>query len=242
MNTKSLEECKKILEKGDTNTLERRAQRLQELAQIQTNGRIFSSQREWDYSGEASNNYIDGNYRSAIFCCACAIDQIFRYEYLKVSGNRYEDLERCTFGQTIRKCENEGVESLLSYMEKAKLMNKMRNEVATHPLFIDLPAESDLERRLRNELLLKDIGKLLDLVGRIDAKLRDEIESTELISEVEGRSYIFGEVINQQSEMPFNLDGFWGLIEKDILKFLASQAWSIMKEISEGLYGVNQTL
>lgn len=239
MNKKSLEECKKILAKGDSDTLERRAERLQELKPIQTDGRLFSSQREWGYAGEASDSYINGNYRSTIFCCACAIDHIFRYEYLKMPGNRYEDLERYTFGQTIRKCENKGVTSLLPFMEKAELLNKMRNEVATHPLFIDLPVESDPERRLRNELLLKDIKKLLELVGRIDAELRKKIESTKLISEVEGKSYVFGKVINQQSEMPFNLDGFWGLIEQDILRFLASQAWGIMKEIAEGLYGVN---
>lgn len=239
MNAKTLEECKRMLEKGDSDTLERRAERLRELRQIQTNGRLLSSQREWDYAGEASDSYINGNYRSAIFCCACAIDQIFRYEYLKMPGNRYKDLERCTFGQTIRKCENKGVTSLLPFMGKADLLNKMRNEVATHPLFFDLPAESDPERRLTNELLLKDIKKLLDLVGKIDAELRKKIESTKLISEVEGKSYVFGKVINQQSEMPFNLDGFWGLIEQDILIFLASQAWGIMKEIAEGLYRVN---
>ena len=239
MNTKSLEECKQILQKGDSDTLERRAERLRELKQIQTNGRLFSSQREWDYAGEASDNYINGNYRSAIFCCACAIDQIFRYEYLKMPGNRYEHLGRCTFGQTIGKCKNKGVASLLPFTDKAELLNKMRNEVASHPIFIDLPAESDPDRRLRNELLLKDIKKLLDLVEKIDVELRKKIESTKLISEVEGKSYVFGKVVNQQSEMPFNLDGFWGLIEQDILKFLASQAWDIMKEIAEGLYGVN---
>ncbi len=241
MNTRSLEECKKILQKGDNDTLERRAERLKELRQIQTNGRLFSSQREWDYAGEASANYINGNYRSAIFCCACAVDQIFRYEYLKMPGNRYEDLERCTFGQTIHKCKDKSIIPLLPFMEKAELLNKMRNEVATHPIFLDLPADSDPERRLRNELPLKDIKKLLDLVERIDPDLRNEIESTKLVSEVEGKSYVFGEVINQQSEMPFNLDGFWGLIEKDILKFLAAQAWGIMKAIAEGLYGVSQT-
>lgn len=239
MNTRSLEECKKILKKGDKDTLERRAERLQEIKPIQTNGRQFSSQREWDYAGEASDTYINGNYRSAIFCCACAIDQIFRYEYIKVSGHKYEDLERCTFGQIIRKCKEKNVTTLRPFTEKAELLNHMRNDVAAHPLFIDLPAKSDLASQARNELVCRDIIALLDLVEKIDPNLRQEIESTRLISEVEGRTYILSEVITGQSEIPFNLDGFWGLIERDILRFLGSQAWSIVKAISEDLYGVD---
>ena len=239
MNTKSLEECKQILQKGDSDTLERRAERLWELRQIQTDGRLFSSQREWDYAGEASDSYINGNYRSAIFCCACAIDQIFRYEYVKVPRNKYEDVESGPFGRVIGKCKKASVRSLIPFMEQAELLRDKRNEVAAHPLFVDLPIETDPERQARNELLLKDIKKLLDLVGRIDAELRKKIESTELISEVEGKSHVFGKVIDEEDETPFNLDGFWGLIERDILKFLASRAWGIMKEIAEGLYGVN---
>ena len=239
MNTKSLEECKQVLLKGDSDTLERRAIRLQELEQIQTDGRLFSSQREWDYASEASDSYINGNYRSAVFCCACAIDQIFRYEYVKVPGNKYEDVESGPFGRVISKCKKENVKSLIPFMEQAELLRDMRNEVAAHPLFIDLPTETDPERHARNALLLKDIKKLLDLVGRIDTELRKKIESTELINEVEGEKCVFGKVIDKEDEILFNLDGFWGLIELDILKFLASQAWGIMKEIAEGLYGVS---
>jgi len=238
MNTKSYEECKRILEKLDANTLERRIERFQELKGIQTNGRLFSVQKESDYAGEASNNYIDGNYRSAIFCCACAVDQIFRYEYMKLPENHYEDIEKLTFGQVIKECKKKNVESLLPFIIYAFLLNDIRNNVATHPLFIDVPIESDPERQLRNKLLLRDITKLLDLVEKINSNLRREIESTKLISQAEDKTYIFGKVINQRSEMPFNLDGFWGLIEDRILRFLANQAWHIMKAISEGLYGI----
>lgn len=238
MNTRSLEECKRILEKLDADTLERRAERLQELSKIETDARLFSSQREWDYAGEASDSYISGNYRSAIFCCACAVDQIFRYEYMKGPGHRHKDIESGPFGQTILKCKEQNITSLSPFIEQAELLRDVRNEVAAHPLFIDLPAESDPERQLTNELLLRGIANLLNLVGKLDPNLRHEIESTKLISEVEGKTYIFGEVIAGQSEMPFNLDGFWGLIERDILRFLAKKAWIITKTISEGLYGI----
>lgn len=235
MDTKSYEECKQILEKLDASTLNRRIERCQELEGIKTR---FSFQKEWDYSSEASDCYIDGNYRSAIFCCACAIDQIFRYEYMKYPENQYKDIKRLTFGKLIKECKDKEVKSLYPFLKKAFLLNNIRNGVATHPLFIDIPIESDPERQLRNDLLLRDINKLLDLVGEINVDLRCEIESTRLISEAEGKTYIFGEVVRKESEMPFNLDGFWGLIEDQILRFLANQAWHIMKAISEGLYGV----
>ncbi len=240
MNTRSLAECKRILQKSDADTLERRAKRLQELKPIRTDGRLFSSQREWDYASEAAENYINASYRSAIFCYACAVDQIFRYEYVKVPGNKYEDLEKkLTFGQVIRKCKEKNVVPLSPFMEHATLLNDIRNNVATHPLFIDIPAESDRENQIRNQLLCRDIMKLLDLVERVDSDLRHRIESTTLISEVEGKNYILGEVINRHTTIPTAIDGFWGLIQDKILRFLAIQARNIMKTISEGLYGID---
>lgn len=239
MNKRTLEECKEQLQRSDKNTLERRAERLEELEVIHTNARLFSSQKEWDYAGEASDSYINGNYRSAIFCCACAVDQILRYEYLKMLGSSYHDVERCTFGRIIRKCKDKSIASLLPYLAKAGLLNQMRNEVSAHPLFIDLPADSDPERLVTRILLIEDIKKVLELVGNINPEFKAEIEATELSSRVEGKTYIFGEVINEHSEMPFNLDGFWGLIENDIFKYLAQQAWHILRTISEGLYGVS---
>lgn len=238
MNTKNYEECKRLLEKLDANTLERRIERCQELEGIQTDGRLFSVQKEWDYAGEASGNYIAGSYRSSIFCCTCAVDQVFRYEYMKLPESNYAKIKGLTFGQVVRECGKRNVESLLPYMKRAFLLNDIRNNVATHPLFVGIPIESDPERQLRDTLLIEDMIKLLELVGRIDSELRHEIESTELINEVEGRTYIFGEVINQQSDIPFNLNGFLVLIEDKILRFLANQCWYIMKTISEGLYGV----
>jgi len=237
MGKRTLEECMEQLKKSDANNLERRAERLQELPVIQTDGKLFSCQKEWDYAGEASESFVVGNYRSTIFCCACAVDQIIRYEYLKVPGHTYDELGR-TFGQHIRVCKTKGGLRPSACLGLAELLNKIRNVVAAHPLFIDLPIESDPKGLLRNELLLEDIRRLLNLVKEINPELESEIESTMLVSEIEGRRYIFGRVINKQDDMPFNLNGFWGLIERDILKFLAFQAWCIMKDIVEGLYGV----
>ena len=231
------DEFVKRIQESDQRTLERRAQRLQELAQIQTDGRLFASRREWDYAGEASESYINGNYRSTVFCCACAVDQILKYEYLKVPGHRYEDIEKCTFGQMIRKCRH--VTSLLPFLKETEMLNKLRNDIAAHPIFIDLPISSNPDKEIRNQLVLKGINTLVDLVGLLNQEFRNQIEATKLVSEVEGKTYNFGKVIRGLEEMPFNLDGFWGLLEQDVLRFLANRSWAILKEIAEGLYGVS---
>lgn len=232
MNIRDYEECKKTLEKLDASTLERRIEKYRELEVIQSRS---SFQKEWDYSGEASATYIAGNYRSTIFCCACAVDQIFRYEYMRDPESRYGQIERLTFGQIIKRSKNKEVKHLLPFIDQALLLNDIRNTVATHPLLTEIPTESDLDRRLRDSLLLRDIMRLLELVGRIAPDLRLEIESAQLKSEAENKTYIFGEVVRRRCDMPFNLDGFWSLIENDILKFLAHQSWRIMKMVSESL-------
>lgn len=233
---KTLEECRQHIQKYDTDTLERRAKRLEELEVIHTSARLFSSQKEWNYAGEASDSYINGNYRSVVFNCACAVDLIFKYEYMKIAGNVYKDIKKCTFGQIIYKCEASNLVSLSTHIDKAKLLNNMRNEVSAHPLFIDLPVKSDFEKLEKNNLLKEDIERLLKLVENITPELRVEVEAIKLESDIEGKSFIFGDIVKQRSEAPFHLDGFWGLIEKDILQFLAKQAWCILKSISEDLY------
>lgn len=236
MSRRTLEECVKQLQKSDKDTLERRAQRLKELEEIDTDARLFHSQKEWDYAGEASDCYINGDLRSVISCCACAVDQIFRYEYLKIPGNRYEDLKRCTFGPTIGKCRG-NVPRLAPFVATADLLNRIRNEVSAHPLFIDFPVEADPERLARNMLLREDIEMLLSLVGTVNPKVQHEIERTEFIDQVKGEAYVLGDVVNRGSEIPSSLDGLWGLIEKDILELLAKEAWHILKTVAEGLYG-----
>ena len=235
---RSFEECKETLRELDASTLERRAERLRELEKTETDARRFSSDREGSYSREATDLYINGHYRSAIFCCAFAVDQIFRYEYMKAPESRYEDLEKLPSGKVIGKCKRKNVASLCPFMEQAELLNKMRNKVATHPLFIDVPIDSDLTRQMKNELICRDITILLDLIEKLDPNLRCEIESTLLKDQVEGVSYILGEVIARPSDMPIAIEGFWGLIQEKVLRFLAKQARNIVKTISEGLYGV----
>ncbi len=114
-----LEKIKKELQEHDKKTLKERAERWQELPPISTDGRLFASKRDWDYTGEASTSYIVGNYRSTIFSCACALEQILRYEYLKIPSQKHEDMDKYTFGGMIRKCSGGKVPSLDGHLKKA---------------------------------------------------------------------------------------------------------------------------
>jgi hypothetical protein len=242
MSARNLDECKRILEQIDRDTIDRRAERCHELEVAILSAQKFSSQREWDYAREASASYINGNYRSAILCCACSVDQVFRYEYLRVPGNKYKDLwqsnRQLTFGQLIRKCKERKVTRLTPFLEKAELLNRIRNDVAAHPVFTDVPCASDTERELQDELMRRDITALLNLVGELDSERKRDIEDTELINNVEGWQCTFGKAICQESGLPTaSLMLFWALIQEDILRFLANRAWHIKREILEGLYG-----
>lgn len=236
MSERSISECMDILKKNDVLTLERRAKRLQELGVTQTSS---SFQREWDYSTEAGDCYINGNYRSAIFCSACAVEQIFKYEYLKVPGHRHKDWGKGEFGKIIDKCKD--TTSLDKYIDSAELLNNIRIKVAAHPIFIDIPIRTDDDRKIRNDMLLLDIKILLNLVGKINESYKNEIESIE-INTPDGYSFrhcSIGEVIGRKSQIPSMFDGIWrGIVETDVLKSLARKALDILKEVSEGLYGI----
>ena len=236
--SKDLEDAKVFLLKRDKKTLEERAERLFELRSAPQMFKDFSSQRVWDYSEEASNAYIYGNYRGAIFCCTAEVDQIFRYEYVK-AGKEYKDLERLTFGGIITKCEKGKVKSVIPFVEKARLLNNIRNTVAAHPAFIDVPYHPYTEEgfRERSLLLVEDMKVLLNQIGKIDPEQREEIENEEIIDNVKGQKYPLGDVVYKNLQIQADsLKFLHSSIEETALKFLANSSWQIAKAIIEGLY------
>ena len=247
MGTEDFKGCKKLLQGSDSRTLQQRSKRLEELLEVPIST-LFHSQRVSDYDEEASNSYINGSYRSVIFCCACSIDPILRHEYLKIPGNNLEDLksgkkgnEEMTFGEVIVRCETVRVPKLIPFLEKAKLLNKMRNTVSVHPSFIDPPTVSPSDKSLRHELLIQYITRVLEVIEKIDPAKKKEIRDRELrmtlSDETDEVTYVLGKIIDKRDSSPYNLDVFWALVEESVLKFLAYEAMKIVKEIEEGLYG-----
>ena len=247
MTVRSLEECKRILSQLDARSLEERAERMHELGMVTIDGRGRSFDREWEYLQEAHPSYICGHYRSTFLCCAVIVDQVFRYEYIKASDDRkaacqnlkYKSGKEIMTGELTKKCEAKPVTRLAQFIEKGKELYEMRNKVAAHPLFIDLPTGSDEERELRDELVSEDIETLLNLVGDFDAKLKEEIESTEIVELNTGAKHILRDILNKKYETPITrkrLTDFRSFTEQKILRILAHRAIDITKEILEGLY------
>lgn len=212
----SLEEHERKLMQRDQDTLTERAERSEELPPIYASGSF--SEREADYSMEASSSYIAGDYRSTIFCCACAVDQILKYEYLKVPGNKLDDVKAGEFGHTIRMCQEKNIAPVISYIGQASLLAKIRNRVAAHPIFIDYPVGSDEHLTVRKDLLLEDMRILIELLGQVDPISKEGLESSQIIDDTEGKTYTLGGIIRRDEHPPdYLVGGYRAVIERDIL-------------------------
>ncbi len=225
----------KKLQEIDEGTREHWAQRMQEMKHIETSGTLYWSQREWDYTNEATECHISGFYKSAIFCYCCSVEQIIRFEYLKKIKNDYEKIEKLTLGKLIKECKN--VSTICPYIDRLLLLNEIRNKVAVHPLLIDLPTSFNSEKELCNSILIKDIKTLLDLVGKIDKETRTQLDKTKL-EDSQGRQFVLGNIIEGKEEVPPSMFSFRIFLEEDILKLFAQTSRDILKEVFEGLYPI----
>lgn len=79
----SQEEAEKRLTENDKRTVTERAKRLVALGGITINlvERMVPNLMS-EYHREASDSFINGNYRNCIFSCSAALDQIIRHELI----------------------------------------------------------------------------------------------------------------------------------------------------------------
>jgi hypothetical protein len=228
MTERTLEECMDILKQNDTKTLEDRAERLRQLGVTENS---FYIQREWDYSTEAASCYINRCFRSSIFASACAIQQVFMFAYLQSIDYKEADFEMPRFGTLIQKCE--GIGSLSDHIQAAKLLNKIRNKVAAHPLFVDTPSTNIEETKARNKLLLRNIKVLLNLVGEISPETREQIESESFDDQISNMQYSLKDATQSKIEIPYSIWMFLIFMEGEILNYLAKEAMVIVHRTTE---------
>ena len=136
MKDRTFEDAIRTIRKLDERTEKERASRLQELG-VMFWGSVErpTSHRMSDYSTEATMSYVNGSFRSCIFCCAAAVDQTFRHEIICASKNpeeKFNKLRRKFFGQIIDLAKN--TERLQPFLEDACWLNRLRNKLAVHPL------------------------------------------------------------------------------------------------------------
>jgi len=95
MKERTFEDALRTIRKLDERTENERASRLQEQGVMFWNAvERPTSQRMSDYSIEAAMSYVHGCFRSCIFCCSAAVDQIFRHEIILESKNPEEMMDK----------------------------------------------------------------------------------------------------------------------------------------------------
>jgi len=230
MKKRTFEDAVNTIRKLDKRTEKERASRLQELGVMSwSTVERPTSQRISDYSTEASMSYVNGCYRSCIFCCSATVDQIFRHEIILESKNPEEKMAKLRgkpFGTIIRAAKN--LERLQPFLSDAQQLNNLRNKVAVHPLCF-WPFED--EDKIINEIIIQDIKNIIAAVDHEDAK---KIRQSFIIRE-DGKKVILADVLCDPST-PEASDLLMWRIDNDVLKPLALKAFQKMAEVIEGLY------
>jgi len=185
-----------------------------------------------DYSTEATMSYVNGCFRSCIFCCSAAVDQIFRHEIIHESKNPEETMNKIKekpFGKIMPFAEN--VERLQRFLEDARRLNRLRNKVAVHPLSFWPFYDDDAKV---NEIIIQD---LKNIIAAADAEDAEMIKQSFII--IDGKRVVLADVL-RDSRTPEASDLLMWRIDNDVLKPLALKAFQKMAGIIEGLYPAEQ--
>jgi len=222
MKERTLEDARCTIKNLDERTLDDRASRLMELGVTHYSSiERSTSQLMSDYSVEAAKNFVEGCFRSCIFCCAAAVDQTFRHEIIYASKNpeeKFDKLRRKTFGQIIDLAKN--TVRLQPFQEDACWLNRLRNKLAVHPLSF-WPLRGDYIKEIK---VIKQ--GLKEIITVVDAEDREKIK--QLLIRV------------SNLDTSDALDILMWRPDEDSLKSSALKAHNIMARIIEGLYPSSQ--
>ena len=230
MQDRTFEDARRITRDLDDRTLDERASRLMELGVTQYSSIEWSlSPRMSDYSVEATKSFIEGCFRSCIFCCAAAVDQIFRYEVIRESDTPIKERKKLKgkpFGTTFKLAKN--TERLQSFLEDAYWLNRLRITVAVHPLcFWPFPKDEIMA----NKVIIEDLKNIIAVAG---AENGEKIKQSFILRE-DGSRLTLVDVLCDPTT-PEASDLLMWRLDEDILKPLALKAHQIMNKIIEGLY------
>jgi hypothetical protein len=222
MKERTLEDARCTIKNLDERTLDDRASRLMELGVTHYSSiERSTSQLMSDYSVEAAKNFVEGCFRSCIFCCAAAVDQTFRHEIIYASKNpeeKFDKLRRKTFGQIIDLAKN--TVRLQPFQEDACWLNRLRNKLAVHSLSF-WPLRGDYIKEIK---VIKQ--GLKEIITVVDAEDREKIK--QLLIRV------------SNLDTSDALDILMWRPDEDSLKSSALKAHNIMARIIEGLYPSSQ--
>jgi len=235
MKERTLEDARLTIKNLDEKTIDDRAIRLKELGVTQYSSINRSiSPRMSDYSVEATKSFVEGCFRSCIFCCAAAVDQTFRYELIHESDTPIKERKKLKgkpFGTTLKRAKNK--QRLQPFLEDACWLNRLRNTVAVHPLcFWPFLGEEKME----NKIILEDLKKIIAVA---DAEDSEQIKQL-FITREDGSKVVLADVLLDPT-IPGASDLLMWRLDNDILRPLALKAYQRMARIIEGLYPSSQT-
>lgn len=253
-----VEEAERTIKSRDKQYLKPRVQRLKEFGEVagtvrlgQVNTVSYDTEKTppihylQSYIEEAADSYLEGNFRSCIFCCATAAEQVIKYELALSSVDFKAEIEeieneRWGLGKLIKRLkgrpsENERISHLKKISDSLlNWLNKARISIAVHPPYASVYDEDDTDeiKTWKNERMVYYIYGILNL---LDAKDREEILELN-VGLPKGVSTTLRELLDdpKSQHMPEVWDAF---IRRDVFQqHLALEAFRKMKEIIEGVY------
>lgn len=267
--SKGIISWKDILQAGDRESLDRRAERLSEILveyKPVLHHRVKGPpSRAIDYRREAESSYVNGNFRSCIFSCAAIVDQVFRHEYVKAHEDKNTILKeirgkkkgkKITFGIVInlikQSLKDNKYRHMRPFVKKAKMLNEMRNTVAVHPAYVVSPLSEpwSLVKKINRD----DILSLLKLLVKTDQKIK-RAERKSMIDKILKNTKFSGlgryggripwftlkEILDKNFDVgPLQPELVRDSIEDGILKPLALLSYKLMNEVVGGIYGIQK--
>lgn len=220
----TLQEIKERLKRLDSQTLNRRAERLAELEPIALHERKRRSGLMCDFIGEASKAYGTGCFRSCIFSCSGAVEHALRHELTCLLGGSVNELKKVkdmSFNGVIKEVGK--YKKFQPFTEDAHYLRRLRNKIAAHPLqppLTELRTQKEIEIERESAIRdLKTFMKFLDS-GSVELKEAEEIfRGLKTLEEAIG----------------------WRIYALDLLQRLALEAWRRMRATINGLYPIRDT-
>lgn len=195
-----------------------------------------------NYIEEAEESYLTGNFRSCVFCCAAAVEQVIKYELIKSSVDpktKIKKIEgRLTLGTLIgmlkeHPSKNERISKLKNFLYNLRWINKTRNSIAVHPSYASVYRKEDTEEMKiwKNERMVYYINRILDLLSAQDHERVLDLN----VGLPEGVSTTFRELLKdpKSKQMP---EVWYLFTSREVQQPLALETYRRMKEIIEGIY------
>lgn len=250
------EEAERTIKRRDKQYSKYRVQRLIELGKVAGTVRLgevstvtYNTEKAppihylQSYIEEAGESFLGGNFRSCIFCCAAAVEQVIKYELIKSSGDpkaeiRKIESRRLGLGKLVeilenRPSDNERILKLKKFLDSLDWINKARISIAVHPPYASVYDEDDTDeiKTWKNERMVYYINRILDLLSAQDHERVLDLN----VGLPEGVSTTFRELLKdpKSKQMP---EVWYLFTSREVQQPLALETYRRMKEIIEGVY------